>query len=104
MNWRERLEGKGPGGWVIWQGEGASGLYFACNCPCGCEDEVIIPIGYQHEPNYGWGWDGNKERPTLTPSLRRIGSCASHFNLTAGNYVWHGDSPRPIAPNVWRAA
>ena len=102
MNWRERLKGKGPGGWVIWQGAGRSGLYFACQCPCGCDDPVIIPLG--GEP-HGWTWDGNKERPTLTPSLRRMNmdGCRSHFNLTQGAYVWHGDSPNSIAPNVWGA-
>lgn len=48
-----------------------------------------------------WDWDGDLERPTLTPSLRRMGTpCKIHFNVTAGRYVNHGDGA-PNAPDVY---
>jgi len=61
-------------------------------CPeCGSQHGVpLAPHG-----NPGWHWDGNVERPTLTPSIQILGhgkpgteNCRWHGYLTAG--VWIG--------------
>lgn len=55
-------------------------------CPCGCSDVCTIPV----RPGYGgahWTWDGNKELPTLTPSILRLGDCKWHGYLTGGVFI-----------------
>lgn len=60
-------------------------------CPCGCEDWGWLPLaplgGHAH-----WQWDGNRERPTLTPSIRRLNHCKWHGHLIAGVWQPAGDS------------
>ena len=34
-------------------------------------------IDHKNESNAQWGWDGNEDKPTLTPSLHAVG-------------IWHG--------------
>jgi hypothetical protein len=41
------------------------------------------------QPGNTWSWDGNLEAPTLTPSVQ---CTRDHFNVTAGNIVFHGDA------------
>lgn len=54
-------------------------------CP-GCKETHIIPVGAQHEGAH-WGWNGDTEKPTLTPSiLVRSGHFASHYRL--GDHCW----------------
>lgn len=43
--------------------------------PRGCY--IAIPVSRQHAPGKAWGWDGNEETPTITPSIHTHG-------------VWHG--------------
>lgn len=57
------------------------GLAFMC--PCGCGAESYLPL--QPSSEDGWTWDGNMEKPTLTPSVLQRG-CGWHGYLTAG--VW----------------
>ena len=59
-------------------------------CPCGCGDLVGIPIRKRGEPpehppsKEVWEWDGDYDKPTLTPSIQAVGGCNYHGNLTAG--------------------
>lgn len=65
--------------------EGAYGLIYCC--PCGCGGEGLLQFDNdQGSDNVHpkWHWDGNKEAPTLTPGIRRIGGCGWHGFLTAG--------------------
>lgn len=55
-------------------------------CPCGCGEKFAISIYKAGEPVHGWLWDGNKEAPTLRPSIHRLFNCGWHGFLTAG--VW----------------
>ena len=55
-------------------------------CPCGCEREGYLPLNGDGDPGPSWEWDGNKEAPTLTPSVQQIGGCRWHGWLTDG--VW----------------
>lgn len=65
-------------------------------CPNGKRCSVLIgpsPVGREHPDALCiWGWDGNLERPTLTPSLNCVaekggkptGGCGWHGFITAG--------------------
>lgn len=46
-----------------------------------------ISVGYPDKPNdckNTWKWDGNYEKPTLTPSINCISGCGWHGFLTKG--------------------
>lgn len=51
-------------------------------CPCGCGATVRIPVK-PFDP-MGWTWDGNLERPTLSPSIQRTTGCRWHGWLRNG--------------------
>lgn len=48
-----------------------------------------------------WLWDGNKQAPTLAPSIRRMGGCAFHGYLQAGVWNSAGDGA-PVSAQVYR--
>lgn len=96
-----------PGDYMFTEGEKT--IIFIC--PCGCL-EPEIPIEYQ-EPNEvrqhtkrsipikpsvdrpdgpEWLWNGNKECPTTTPSIRDKGCCKYHGYLTNGEFTFCSDS------------
>lgn len=55
-------------------------------CPCGCGQEGWLP--FRPEPSPSWEWDGNREKPTLRPSVLQRNGCRWHGWLRAG--VWEG--------------
>jgi len=69
-----------------------AGDHILCNCPCGCGSMMNLPImtGEKHEHN--WQWDGNRERPTLHPSIRDLSGCRFHGHLQGGVWTFVGDS------------
>lgn len=67
---------------------GENGHYWvaALKCPCGCGDLIqlnLLPAG-----RYVWRLVVTKESFSIYPSVDRVFSCKSHFNLTNGNVVW----------------
>lgn len=66
-------------------GRGIARLEYGCprtGNPCGG-----IAIGHPDKPvqrSPSWRWDGDIERPTLTPSINCTGGCGWHGYLTAG--------------------
>lgn len=52
------------------------------SCPCGCKALGGIPLS--HWEKNGWTWDGNKEKPTLSPSIRMLTPCGWHGYLRKG--------------------
>lgn len=54
-------------------------------------DVVSIPITTAPKQDNSWLWDGNKESPTITPSIRILGGNGQpdkwHGWLTAGKIV-----------------
>ncbi len=63
-------------------------------CPCGCGSFSRLPIGLKTKPPTGidangikatWEWDGNRELPTLTPSIHHIDHW--HGFLTKGMWT-----------------
>lgn len=59
---------------------GAEGLAYVC--PCGCKAQGWLPFRPQVSPS--WAWDGNRERPTLEPSIWHKG----HWHGWLKNGVW----------------
>jgi hypothetical protein len=56
-------------------------------CPCGCGEESFMPFTTSGSPNPVWKWDGNKENPTLTPSVHNTGMpCKWHGFLRNGKW------------------
>lgn len=56
----------------------------AFRCPCGCGEESWLPVGRGER---GWEWDGNREAPTLKPSVLQSGlPCKWHGYLTGGEW------------------
>lgn len=56
------------------------GLNFGCPCGCG---RVYGATFKPHKPTGGWDWNGDREKPTLTPSL----GC---YEDRGSAYHWHG--------------
>lgn len=67
----------------------ADDFYITYCCPCGCGRVAPLLIGYQQKPSGDWGptwkWDGNKETPTLEPSINHIEHW--HGYLRGGEWV-----------------
>lgn len=58
-------------------------------CPCGvCKDTSYLPLaGTELSTEPCWNFDGNIERPSLTPSILRRAPCKWHGYLTKGVFV-----------------
>lgn len=55
-------------------------------CPSGCGELMSLPLTIL-DNNPRWEWNGDKECPSLTPSIQRRGpNCTWHGYLTNG--VW----------------
>jgi len=59
------------------------GLNF--RCPCGCEDGFAV---WFTGSKAKWKWNGNRDKPTLIPSIFLKKFCGWHGFLTNG--VWVG--------------
>jgi len=78
------------GQFSISQNEGSNYVWMQFICPCPdklcngvlriSEDEKIAA------KRHTWLWDGNREKPTLTPSIARKGGCGWHGYLEKG--IW----------------
>lgn len=56
----------------------------AHNCPCGCENKIITPLG-PHE----WSFSEKKGKPFLSPSIGNWQiPCRSHYWIKNGNIEW----------------
>lgn len=54
-------------------------------CPCGCGDLTGVPVRPAPQGPH-WNWNGDKDKPTLTPSLQRLDNCKWHGFLTDGEF------------------
>lgn len=71
---------------------GDSGHYLYCICPCGCKQYRSIPLSPAQAR--GWTWNGNRDYPTLSPSIRDVGVCFYHGYLLDGVWTFLEDSGR----------
>lgn len=60
--------------------------YLTYVCPCGCGSVGTLPLLPLFPGEAGWGWDGDRVYPTITPSIQRKYGCRWHGFLTKG--VW----------------
>lgn len=90
-------QGGVPGAYAI----AADGSSIGFICPCGCGQFIRFslcgcpnPQVHAHHPQYrhGWHFDGNFERPTIDPSIRRMDGCKYHGHLTDGQWTFCEDS------------
>lgn len=51
-------------------------------CPCGCGATGALAFRPHESPS--WEWDGNHEKPTLSPSVHHVG----HWHGYLRNGVW----------------
>jgi len=69
------------------------GVFIWVHCPCGCGGYFRLPIYTDtktEEPS--WEWNGNREKPTLKPSIRDLLTCKFHGHLTNGVWTFEADS------------
>lgn len=98
-----RLDGPGSGVapeavksgiFALWLEDGVP-VFCEFRCPCGCMATCPTYLANK-EGNVGPGhprWTYSPG-PTLSPSIRYLGGCKAHFNITNGEAIMHGDSGR----------
>jgi len=67
----------------------SNGAYYVC--PCGCGQEGYLNFDTNSKPC--WTWDGNKQAPTLHPSIHHQyalgdGTKKTHYHGWLKNGVW----------------
>jgi hypothetical protein len=85
----EAVENGPPGGFTFLAS--STGREDACllhKCPCGCGRIAGLTIGTGEKPSNSpsWLWDGDREKPTLSPSVYAKYDCGWHGYLKAG--IW----------------
>lgn len=67
-------------------------LAYVCPCGnCGPEYRSAIPVNEgPHEGRPRWKWNGNKDSPTLTPSIQRRLHIHAHGEHPEYRCDWHG--------------
>lgn len=68
--------------WSEDQSGETAGLHFVCPCGCGKTHAVTVNKGKKVE--HAWEWNGDLEKPTLTPSIQCLSACRWHGYLTNG--------------------
>ena len=74
------------------------GTYALLECPCGCGSMMNLPLyGNSSASSFKtstpqWYWNGNRELPTLQPSIRDVVTCRFHGFLTNGVWTFCSDS------------
>lgn len=66
----------------IYGRDGVHGMMLIC--PCGCGEEIAIDFTTDPTPGPKWEWNGNVDKPTLTPRLFKLTGCQWHGTLKDG--------------------
>jgi hypothetical protein len=76
-------------GSACWVGNQSGDSHAALNfsCPCGCGVVHGVPVCRDVKVDGAWFWDGNVEKPTLTPSIQSLSACRWHGFLTSGVFM-----------------
>lgn len=64
------------------KGDAIAGMIFVC--PCGCGSQGSLDFRPGQKPR--WNWNGDKNKPTLTPSVLKTSGCKWHGYLTEGKW------------------
>jgi hypothetical protein len=67
-------EDRRPGTYKFFADDDGSvaGMNFRCPCPCARLTPIYF-TGHAEANDPSWDWDGNREAPTLWPSLHAVG-------------------------------
>lgn len=74
----------GDAKWCDYEGHPDPQLSFVCPCGCGMANQMPV---YSGETGYGWKWNGDRVKPTLTPSIQQMSTCRWHGYLTDGMWT-----------------
>ncbi len=73
-------EGSAPAGaftyYTDFHQQRTAGMIYTCPCGCGRQRALAFKPPSADDIKYKrhtWAWDGNKENPTLTPSINHVG-------------------------------
>lgn len=79
-------EERAPGSFEFYKSDlhDPAGIIYVC--PCGCGREGVLRFRLEGQGRPSWIWDGNRESPTLTPSVHDIISYSAGGQKTH----WHG--------------
>jgi hypothetical protein len=71
------------------EGENSANVKIIFGCPRRAGSSCSVPVKGEALPTGAgpWGWDGNFEAPTITPSINCVGGCGWHGFITAGKVV-----------------
>lgn len=70
------------------------GRWIRFMCP-GCKESHIVYVGKAFEP--AWGWNGNDEKPTFTPSILIRGEHRCHSFARDGQIQFLSDCHHSLA-------
>lgn len=83
-----------------------NGLTIGYKCP-GCGHYHVLPVNDRPDGRSGprWTWDGNTEKPTISPSIRSYTSdpdgsnerTTCHHFVSEGQIQFCGDSPHTLS-------
>lgn len=76
--------------------DGAIQKWVCFRCPCGCGEKIMLSLAAQRRPHWTvtLDWLG---RPTLSPSVRQVTQCRSHYWVKRGKLEWCADSGQSFA-------
>jgi hypothetical protein len=78
-------------------------------CPCGCGDKIELSLMEENRPS--WRISEDLEFPSVSPSIRRVVACRSHFWIDEGEvfyarYYWsapYGTESSTLSQNQSRS-
>lgn len=73
---------------------GRTAKWLSLPCPCGCGVPYLLSLSPSRRPRWSVSTDW-LARPTVTPSVRRLDGCRSHFWIASGEIHWCSDSGEP---------
>ena len=67
-------------------------------CPCPKQDVIRLSLLESRTPSWRVTLD-KRQRPTLSPSIRQLDGCYSHFWISSGRVQWCRDSGKRWSAN-----
>lgn len=74
-----------PGNFYFQKMEDKEYIFFMCPCNI-CHHIVSLPLNHVNN-GVGWNFNSNYDKPSLTPSIKRIDKCKYHGHLTNGIFT-----------------
>lgn len=59
-------------------------IEYICPCGCGKANMVTLYLDNCRSEQHGWKWNGDRDRPTLSPSLQQYTACRWHGHIRNG--------------------